>query len=161
MTQEAAPIRSRVPAPRAVIFDLGGTLVHWADWESGAAAKWSFAYDATRRAAGNGGAPTREDFIAAMRGAEKAHWERVDRERWSGPPTGLVAEGLRRLDLALGEDVLIATMDGYARAVAGWSTVYPDSRDTLALLRARGYRLNGSNPQRYVRTVLYERPPTG
>ena len=37
-------------APRAVIFDLGGTLVQWADWEDGAAAKWSVAYEAFLRA---------------------------------------------------------------------------------------------------------------
>src|SRR5207253_4731150 len=67
--------------------------------------------------------------------------ERVDREHWSGPPTGLVSDGLRRLGLEVPERVLIATMDGYARAVAGWSTVFPDSRDTLVLLRERGYRL--------------------
>jgi putative hydrolase of the HAD superfamily len=41
----------------------------------------------------------------------------------------------------VGEEELIATMDGYARAIAGWSTVFPDSRDTLVLLRERGYRL--------------------
>ena len=32
-------------------------------------------------------------------------------------------------------------MDGYAKAVAGWSTVFPDSRETLVLLRDRGYLL--------------------
>src|SRR5207253_804094 len=67
--------------------------------------------------------------------------ERVDREHWSGPPTGLVSDGLRRLGLEVPERVLIATMDGYARAVAGWCAVYPDSRDTLVLLRERGYRI--------------------
>lgn len=128
-------------APRAVVFDLGGTLVHWPDWDDGAPAKWSFAYDAMRITGGDRPWPSREDFISAMRDAEKAHWERVDHEHWSGPPTGLVSDGLRRLDLSVEEDVLIATMDGYARAVAGWSTVFPDARDTLVLLRERGYRL--------------------
>jgi len=130
-----------VTAPRAVVFDLGGTLVHWPDWEEAAPTKWSFAYDALRVASGDRGWPPREDFVAAMRGAEKAHWERVDREKWSGPPTGLVSEGFRRLETEVGEPELIATMDGYARAVAGWSTVFPDSKDTLVLLRERGYRL--------------------
>ena len=128
-------------APRAVVFDLGGTLVHWPDWEDGAAAKWSFAYDALRLAGGDRDWPEREAFIAAMRAAEKAHWERVDREHWSGPPTALVSDGLRRLGESVREEVLIATMDGYARAVAGWSTVFPDARETLATLRERGYRL--------------------
>jgi len=139
-------------APRAVIFDLGGTLVQWADWEDGAAAKWSVAYEAFLRAGGARAWPrgkrgltseagAREGFVAAMRAAEKAHWERVDREHWSGPPTGLVSDGLRRLEVDVPEDVLIATMDGYAKAVAGWSTVYPDSRDTLVRLRERRYRI--------------------
>ena len=124
--------------PRAVIFDLGGTLVQWADWEEGAAAKWALAYDSFLRA---GGDAVREHFVSAMRAAEKAHWERVDREHWSGPPTSLVSEGFRRLDIDVPEAALVATMDGYAKAVAGWSTVYPDARDTLRELRARGYRL--------------------
>jgi putative hydrolase of the HAD superfamily len=52
-----------------------------------------------------------------------------------------VSDGFERLDLKVGDDLLIATMDGYAKAIAGWSTVFPDSRDTLLVLRERGYRL--------------------
>ena len=129
-------------APRAVVFDLGGTLVHWPDWEGGAPEKWGRAYDALL-AAQPAAAPFvgRDEFVAAMRAAEKAHWERVDREHWSGPPTGLVSDGLRRLGVSVPEDLLVATLDGYARAVAGWCTVFPDTRDTLVVLRERGYRL--------------------
>lgn len=127
-------------APRAVVFDLGGTLVQWPDWEGGAPAKWGLAYDAVRVAGGDFVA-TREEFVAAMRAAEKAHWERVDREHWSGPPTGLVSDGFRRLDAKVDDRALVAALDGYARAVAGWSAIFADTRDTLATLRARGYRL--------------------
>lgn len=127
--------------PRAVVFDLGGTLVHWPDWEESGPAKWAFAYDALRLSGGDRTWPEKAAFIGAMRAAEKAHWERVDREHWSGPPTGLVSDGFRRLGVSVEDDVLIATMDGYARAVEGWSVVFPDSRDTLSLLRERGYRL--------------------
>jgi putative hydrolase of the HAD superfamily len=128
-----------VTPPRAVVFDLGGTLINWPDWEGGAPAKWSAAYD---RVAGNGHTlPARGDFVAAMRAAEKAHWERVDREHWSGPPTTVVSEGFRRLDVHASDEMLVAAMDAYARAVAGWSTVFPDTRETLVLLRERGYRL--------------------
>jgi putative hydrolase of the HAD superfamily len=130
-----------VTAPRAVVFDLGGTLVEWPDWEGGAPAKWAIAYDAVARAAPDGRCATRDEFVAAMRAAEKAHWERVDREHWSGPPTGLISDGFRRLGVSAGEDALLAALDGYARAVAGWCTVFPDTRDTLGLLRERGYRL--------------------
>ncbi len=136
-------------APRAVVFDLGGTLVHWPGWDDGAPAKWSFAYDAFRAAGGDRLWPSRAadpeseraSFVRAMRDAEKAHWERVDRDHWSGPPTGLVSDGFHRLGLEHDDAVLVATMDGYARAVAGWSAAFPDARDTLAALRARGYRL--------------------
>lgn len=127
--------------PRAVVFDLGGTLVHWPDWEDGAAAKWSIAYDALAATDGRRAWPSRQAFVSAMRAAEKAHWARVDGEHWSGPPTALVADGFRRLDLDIDEDALLATMDAYARAVAGWSNVFPDTRETLVSLRERGYRL--------------------
>jgi len=129
-----------VTAPRAVVFDLGGTLVQWPDWEGGAPAKWGVAYD-TIVASGDGVGTSREDFVAAMRAAEKSHWERVDRDHWSGPPTGVVGDGFRRLGLSVDERALLAALDGYARAVAGWCTVFPDTRDTLALLRERDYRL--------------------
>jgi putative hydrolase of the HAD superfamily len=127
-------------APRAVVFDLGGTLVAWPDWEMGAAAKWERAYDAVR-AAHDGIRVSREAFVAAMRAAEKAHWERVDRDHWSGPPTGVVSEGFRQLGADIDDRALLTALDGYARAVAGWCTVFADTRDTLLLLRARGYRL--------------------
>jgi putative hydrolase of the HAD superfamily len=123
-----------------VVFDLGGTLVQWADWEGGAAAKWGLAYDALR-AAEDGVTATRDDFVTAMRAAEKAHWERVDREHWSGPPTSVVTDGFRRLGTNVGDGALLGTLDGYAHAVAGWCTVFADTRDTLATLRERGYRL--------------------
>jgi putative hydrolase of the HAD superfamily len=129
-----------VNAPRAVVFDLGGTLVEWPDWERGAPAKWGLSYDAIREA-GEEITASREDFIAAMRAAEKAHWERVDRDHWSGPPTGLVSDGFRRLETNVDDRALVAALDGYARAVAGWCTVFADTRETLATLRERGYRL--------------------
>jgi putative hydrolase of the HAD superfamily len=130
----------RLGAPRAVVFDLGGTLVQWPDWEGGAPAKWGLAYETLRAAHGDVTA-SKEQFVDAMRAAEKAHWERVDRDRWSGPPTSLVSEGFRHLGVAADERSLLAALDGYARAVAGWCTVFADTRDTLAVLRQRGYRL--------------------
>ena len=127
--------------PRAVIFDLGGTLVHWPDWNGGAPQKWGRSYDELARAFPDRRFTARVEYVAAMRAAELAHWERVDRERWSGPPTGLVADGFRRLGRHASDDELLVALDGYALAVAGWSTVFPDARDTLVLLRERRYRL--------------------
>ena len=127
-------------APRAVVFDLGGTLVQWPDWEGGAPAKWGLAYDALC-AAHDDVPASKDEFVAAMRAAEKAHWERVDRDHWSGPPTSLVSEGFRQLGVVADDRALLAALDGYARAVAGWCTVFADTRETLAVLRERGYRL--------------------
>jgi putative hydrolase of the HAD superfamily len=129
-----------VSAPRAVVFDLGGTLVEWPDWDGGAPAKWGLAYEALRASLG-GARVTQPDFVAAMRAAEAAHWERVDREHWSGPPTGVVSEGFRRLGAAIDDRALLTVLDGYAVAVAGWCSVFADTRGTLILLRERGYRL--------------------
>jgi putative hydrolase of the HAD superfamily len=127
-------------APRAVVFDLGGTLVQWPDWEEGAPGKWSLAYDAVQRVRAET-AGSKEQFVAAMRAAEKAHWERVDREHWSGPPTSVIGEGFRRLGVKADEGALVTALDAYARAVAGWCTVFADARETLGVLRERGYRL--------------------
>ena len=52
-----------------------------------------------------------------------------------------MSDGFRRLGTNVDEAALLAVLDGYARAVAGWCTVYADTRETLATLRERGYRL--------------------
>ncbi len=83
--------------PRAVIFDLGGTLVRWSDWETGADGKWAASYDHLVTQFGLG---------VPVSGAE-----------------------------------LLGAMDGYAKAIAGWSTVDPEAASVLTLLRERGYRL--------------------
>src|SRR4051812_11875719 len=36
----------RQPPPRAVIFDLGGTLVDWPDWNQDAPRRWALSWDA-------------------------------------------------------------------------------------------------------------------
>ncbi len=122
--------------PRAVVFDLGGTLVHWPDWEEGPA--WGATHDALWSPTDS---PTRVEFVAAMRAAEEAHWQRVNIDRSSGAPLDLVSDGFRRLGLDAADGLLVKVMDAYARAIAGWSAVFPDARDTLLLLRERGYRL--------------------
>src|SRR5436190_947019 len=93
--------------PRAVVFDLGGTLINWPDWDGGAPAKWSAAYDAI---AGNERPlPARDPFVAAMRAAEKAHWERVDTSDLphSKPHASVFAEIAGRLDVLASECVMV------------------------------------------------------
>jgi hypothetical protein len=41
--------------------------------------------------------PDRDDFVRAMAEAELEHWSRVVGEHWSGPPSGLIQDGFRRL----------------------------------------------------------------
>jgi HAD superfamily hydrolase (TIGR01509 family) len=127
--------------PRAVIFDLGGTLVHWPDWDNDAPARWAASYNHLITMLPRADWPPRDLYVRAMREAELAHWQRVDAEHWSGPPSGVVADGFRRLERHADEAELIAALDSYARAVDGWASVDPDARETLALLRGRGYRL--------------------
>jgi putative hydrolase of the HAD superfamily len=127
--------------PTTVIFDLGGTLVDWPDWDDDAPRRWGLSYDHLVAALPRDDWPARAAYVAAMRAAELAHWQRVETEHWSGPPSGLLRDGFRRLGRHVREDELLAALDGYARAVDGWAVVYPDARDTLRALRARGYRL--------------------
>lgn len=127
--------------PRAVIFDLGGTLVSLSGWDSEADLRWRFSYQALVTRHPNGGWPSCEVYIGAMRGAEAAHWQRVVNEQWSGPPSGLLGDGFRRLGLQVGEKELLAALDGYAQATAGWATPFSDAHETLSILRREGYRL--------------------
>ncbi len=126
---------------RAVIFDLGGTLVDYPEWDTDAPRRWGVSYDYLVAALPRNGWPDRDAYVRAMREAELAHWDRVNREWWSGPPTGLLHDGFRRLGRHVQEDELLVALDGYARAVDGWAVVFPDARETLAALRQRGYRL--------------------
>src|SRR5579875_2383136 len=83
----------------------------------------------------------RDTYIQAMCEAEQAHWRHVVAEQWSGPPSSLISEGFRLLGLHASEAEILAALDGYARAVDGWAEVSPDARETLQLLRERGYRI--------------------
>jgi putative hydrolase of the HAD superfamily len=127
--------------PRAVIFDLGGTLVYWPGWDDDAPRRWALAYDHLVGSLPGRDWSSRDDFVTALREAEAAHWRRVENEHWSGPPSGVVHDGFRRLGVHAGEDAILAVLDGYARAVDGWARVFPDAAPTLRLLRERGYRL--------------------
>ena len=127
--------------PRAVIFDLGETLVSWPDWDDDAPRRWGLSYDYLATMLPDASRPERAAYVQAMREAELAHWQRVERDWWSGPPSGLLRDGFRRLGRHAHEHELLAALDGYARAVDGWAHVFPDAVETLRLLRGRRYRL--------------------
>lgn len=128
-------------APHAVIFDLGGTLLDWPDWEEGASRSWGRSYDLLVASTPGNRWPQRNAYIQAMREAEESHWRHVSAEQWSGPSSMLISEGFRLLGLHPSEEEMLAAIDGYARAVDGWAEVFPDARETLHLLRKRGYRI--------------------
>ena len=125
----------------AVIFDLGGTLVDWHDWEEAVERWWVLSYDHLSAAFPDVAWPGREEYVRAMRTAEAEHWRRVDEELWSGPSTMLVEDGFRRMGLQSEEQFLLAALDGYARAVEGGAIAFTDARQTLSQLRKEGYSL--------------------
>jgi putative hydrolase of the HAD superfamily len=128
-------------ALRAVIFDLGGTLVDWPQWLEDTGPRWALSYDHLMQMLPSRDWPAREIYVKAMIEAEEVHWQRVDEEHWSGPPSGLLSEGFRRLGLHMSEHELLAALDSYAKAVDGWAVVFPDARETLLTVRQQGYRL--------------------
>jgi putative hydrolase of the HAD superfamily len=127
--------------PAAVIFDLGGTLIHLRDDDGAIADRWRLSHERLVSAMPTIDWPTVEGYVAAMAAAEAAHWARVNAELWSGPPQSLLTDGFRRLGLVPDRAMLDAALDGYALTVAGWSDPDPDALATLLTLRARGYRL--------------------
>jgi putative hydrolase of the HAD superfamily len=127
--------------PQAVIFDLGGTLLDWPDWNEDVSLRWALSYDYLTTTMPGYNWPDRDAYVRAMLEAEQAHWQRVVTEQWSGPPSSLLSDGFRRLGLPVHEAELMAALDGYARAVDGWAVVFPDTRPTLQLLRERSYRI--------------------
>jgi putative hydrolase of the HAD superfamily len=129
------------PTPRAVIFDLGGTLVDWPDWAEDAPRRWGLTYERVVAELPGRAWPRRDDFVRACLEAEAAHWRRVDDEHWSGPPTGLVLDAFHRLDRRGDEAEVMAVLEGYARAVQGWALLVPGAVETLRELRQRGYPL--------------------
>lgn len=125
----------------AVIFDLGGTLVDWPDWEEAVERWWVLSYDHLVAARPDVAWPGREKYVRAMRAAEAEHWRRVEEELWSGAATVLVEDGFSRMGLRPEQDVLLAALDGYAKAVEGGAVAFPEARDTLSRLRGEGYGL--------------------
>lgn len=126
---------------QAVIFDLGGTLIDWPDWDEDVLNRWGLSYDYLV-SKGNGREwPGRDHYVEAMRGAELAHWKRVNTVRSSNTPAEVLLEGFQVLDCEVSRNELLFALDGYAQAVYGWAMVFPDAASTLLALRARGYRL--------------------
>jgi putative hydrolase of the HAD superfamily len=127
--------------PRAVIFDLGGTLVQLPGGNEDMDRRWILSYQSLTKTFPDAQWPDREAYVRAMQEAEDAHWQRVVKEQWSGPPTGLLSDGFRRLSCQVNEQELLTALDGYAQAIGKWAIPFPDAHETLSILRQRGYWL--------------------
>ncbi|GCF09488.1 HAD family hydrolase [Dictyobacter arantiisoli] len=128
-------------AIKAVIFDLGGTLIDWPDWDDDICRRWALSYDYLVAKSATHGWPERSRYVESMRNAELEHWKRVNTVQTSNTPAEVLLEGFRTLKCDVGIDDLELALDGYAQAVDGWSMVFPDAASTLIELRKRGYRL--------------------
>lgn len=128
-------------AIRAIIFDLGGTLIDWPDWNEDINRRWALSYDHLTSTLPSNGWPSRDAYVYAMREAEKHHWVQVAEKRASNTPTSLLSDGFMRLEREVSEKELLVALDGYAQAVSGWAIIFPDAVQTLLELRKRGYRL--------------------
>ncbi len=128
-------------ALQAIIFDLGGTLIDWPDWDEDVDRRWGLSYDYLVSQLTAHGWPSRDVYVQAMRDAEKNHWLHVAERQASSTPTGVLEDGFARLGHNATEEELLIALDGYARAVNGWAVIFPDAITTLEELRQRGYRL--------------------
>ncbi len=126
---------------RAVIFDLGGTLIDWPDWDEDISRRWALSYDYLVSELPSNGYPSRDAYVKAMREAELHHWQQVAESQASNTPVSLLRDGFSRLDWQVSEKELLTALDGYARAVSGWAVIFPDAVQTLLELRKRDYRL--------------------
>ena len=126
---------------RAVIFDLGGTLIDWPDWDEDISRRWAISYDYLVSVLPANGWPSRDAYVKAMREAEKYHWQQVAEKQTSSTPMSLLCDGFRRLDWSVSETELLAALNGYAQAVSGWAVIFPDVVQTLLELRKHDYRL--------------------
>lgn len=116
-------------------------MIDWPDWNEDIDRRWGLSYDYLVSQVASHGWPERSAYVQAMRDAEKDHWLQVTEKQVSSTPTALLKDGFARLGRSASEDELLAALDGYAQAVNGWASIFPDTKETLEELRRRGYRL--------------------
>lgn len=125
----------------AVIFDLGGTLIDWPDWDEDIQRRWMLSYDYLRTKFPMKQWPDRELYAHCMRQAELDHWKRVSTQYISNRPEEVLLDGFQKLNCKVTKDDLLAALDGFAQALSNWAIIFPDAVPTLLALRKRGLRL--------------------
>jgi putative hydrolase of the HAD superfamily len=126
---------------RAVIFDLGGTLIDWSDYMEDLPRRWGLSYSYLISTLPRVDWPTQERYVQAMREAEQEHWQIVDTVQGSTPPQTLIRNGFDKLGIEVSEKEVLAALDSYGQAISDWSFVFPDAIATLTALRKQGYRI--------------------
>lgn len=137
--EEKMPTRQGVI--QAIVFDLGGTLIDWPDWDEDIERRWGLSYEHLVAHSNEQEWPAKEAYVRAMREAEKAHWQRVNEQHISNTPDVVLLDGFQRLKCKVSKEALMTALDGYANAIIGWATIFPETVETLLELRKRGYRL--------------------
>ena len=130
-----------MPTLHAIIFDLGGTLIDWPDWDENVHLRWGLSYNYLISKVAANDLPSQDVYVQAMLAAEKNHWQQVAERQASSTPTELLRNGFARFGCKASEEELLFALDGYAQAVNGWATIFPDTLSTLKELRRCGYRL--------------------
>ncbi len=125
----------------AIIFDLGGTLIDWPDWDENVHLRWGSSYDYLTSKVTANDLPAKDVYVNSMLAAEKNHWQQVAERQASSTPTEVLRDGFARFGRIASDEELLVALDGYAQAINGWATIFPDTLSTLVELRRRGYRL--------------------
>lgn len=128
---------------RAVIWDLGGTLLEYklpgTDWtqfeQSGTQA--AFAH-----LAGQGyNLPQRQTFVSGVVAEVLARWRRVTGQGGSFGLADVLRDVCAAHDVALSPEQLEELVGQYIRPLSAQSTLLPGARETLQALRARGLKM--------------------
>lgn len=127
-------------ALRAIIFDLGGTILDWPDINDGNR-RWIISYNYLAKNVPTFAKFDCNKYVCAMREAELSHWQKVQREYYSSSPLEVLSDGFRRLNMQVNNKEILAALDGYSLAVNGLSQVFPDTYKTLQILQEFGYRI--------------------
>ena len=141
---------------KAIIFDLGGTLIDWPDWDEDAYRRWGLAYDYLIATLPRQDWPARDRYVNEMRRAELAHWVQVTEQQRSMTPDDLIRSGFRALECSVSSEEILVALDGYGQAVNGWATICPDAVElyspcvkraiSLVCSRTPGGRRHGITP---------------